>query len=348
VSNPPQFILVQFDDSIQASLLPQVRSLLNRRNPNGCPAKGTWYTQVLYSDPFLATQWVAQGHEMGDHSVTHSPPFAGSFEEVDGMRRWAREFAGVTRVTGMRFPFRAYTKESIEMLARMGFEYDSSMSSVHRMWPFTLDHGTVLECFNTPSLCGERLDARGLWEIPMINTRGPQGYHLMDIFNDYSITNPIPPEQVTSTLLSNFNEHYAGNRAPFGVFTHPVWLGPEIPGSIPDGTRKLAAVNEFLDQAMRNPDVWIVTAQQLIAYMRNPVPASQLGSQSYMQCYEAPPTNICNGMSETGVQSCNLPGGGSFRVFETDVDLLWLSSGYSQSTKSSTTKTTRDDAVSCP
>jgi peptidoglycan/xylan/chitin deacetylase (PgdA/CDA1 family) len=308
IENPPQFILIQFDDSIQSSLLPQARALFaNRRNPNGCPATATWYTQVLYSDPFLATEWVAQGNEIGDHSVTHSPPFAGSYEEIEGMRRWAREFAGVHKVTGMRYPFRNYSKDSIEMLARLGFEYDSSFSTVQRMWPFTMDHGMVLECWNSQSFCGQSVNAPGLWEIPMVNTQGPQGLHLMDIYNDYSITNPIPPEQVTSTLLTNFNEHYNGNRAPFGIFTHPVWLGPAIAGAIPDGSQKLAAVNRFLDQAMRNPNVWIVTGQQLIQYMRNPVPASQLGSQSYMQCTESPPTNICNGVSQTGVQQCNLP-----------------------------------------
>ncbi len=63
VQNPPQFILIQFDDSIQSPLLSQARALFSsRRNPNGCPATATWYTQVLYSDPFLATQWLAEGN----------------------------------------------------------------------------------------------------------------------------------------------------------------------------------------------------------------------------------------------------------------------------------------------
>ena len=65
VPNPPQFIVVNYDDSIQGSAYPQATAMFrNRRNPNGCPAKATWYAQVLYSDPYLASQWHAQGNEM--------------------------------------------------------------------------------------------------------------------------------------------------------------------------------------------------------------------------------------------------------------------------------------------
>ena len=65
IANPPQFLMLTFDDSIQASTLPQAQDLFKSlTNPNGCPARATWFTQVFYSDPFLATQWYAQGNEM--------------------------------------------------------------------------------------------------------------------------------------------------------------------------------------------------------------------------------------------------------------------------------------------
>lgn len=71
---------------------------------------------------------------------------------------------------------------------------------------------------------------------------------------------------------------------------------------------------------MSKPDVWMVTPSQLIEYMKNPVSASELGSQSYMQCNPnpAPPTNICNGIGSTGIifkhdiiglDTCFLPNG---------------------------------------
>lgn len=56
-------------------------------------------------------------------------------------------------------------------------------------------------------------------------------------------------------------------------------------------------LNDFLDYAQQRPNVWIVTNQQLLAWMRNPVPASQLNTIPEFQCQRPQVTaNICNGM----------------------------------------------------
>ncbi|KAJ3302652.1 hypothetical protein HDV03_004772 [Kappamyces sp. JEL0829] len=267
VANPPQFFVLTFDDAVQDSLIPTAKALFgNRKNPNGCPVGATWYAQVLYSNPYTMTQWYAQGNEIGDHSVTHSSPFAGSYAEIEGMRAWATTFAGIPRgkIQGVRFPFRNYSQAAIEQVAAMGFTYDSSMaaSGADSTWPYTLDYGVVTECGGQYDLCGKKINAPGFWELPMYSTQGPEGPHLMDPYNDYDITNPIKPSVAASTLLANFQTHYTGNRAPFGLYVHPLWLGPAIPPSIPDGAAKLAAMNGMIDSIMKNPDVWMVTGSQ--------------------------------------------------------------------------------------
>lgn len=47
------------------------------------------------------------------------------------------------------------------------------------------------------------------------------------------------------------------------------------------------------------PDVWFVTNQQLLQWMKNPVKASELGKQDYMRC-EQPviAKEICNGLDD--------------------------------------------------
>lgn len=64
---------------------------------------------------------------------------------------------------------------------------------------------------------------------------------------------------------------------------------------------------------MSSPDVWMVTHQQLLQYMQNPVPNTELSSQPYMQCNQnpKPPTNICNGVDGSTIQpqTCPLPDG---------------------------------------
>jgi hypothetical protein len=194
------------------------------------------------------------------------------------MRAWATAFAGIPRskLKGIRFPFRNYTQESIETAARLGFEYDTSMAAYGAetsIWPYTLDNGVVTECQGQYSLCGRKINAPGFWELPMYSTLGPEGPHLMDpcksiqpltLDNDYDLANPIASDVIVSTLLSNFQSHYNGNRAPFGLYVHPLWLGPAISTSVPDGSKKLAAMNQMMDSIMKNPDVWMVTGSQVI------------------------------------------------------------------------------------
>lgn len=120
---------------------------------------------------------------------------------------------------------------------------------------------------------------------------------LFDPYNFPSVDKPFTPIEVLEGYKSTFDSHYSGNNAPFGVYMHPVWVGSGIPPSIPNGDQKYKAVSDFLDYAMSRPNVWMVTYSQLIEYMKNPVSASQLGSQPYMQCNQpSPPTEICNGL----------------------------------------------------
>ncbi|KAJ3032457.1 hypothetical protein HDV00_007532 [Rhizophlyctis rosea] len=320
VSSPPQFLLVTFDDAMQSTTMPAAQALIaNRKNPNGCPVGATFFVSADYSDPFYLTQWYAAGSEVADHTITHAEPFAGTYAEIEGNRYWATSLGGIPRskYIGFRHPFLNYTVDSLNLLAKMGFTYESSMSAGptgDNTWPYTLDYGSVNDCMNQVNVCGQKLNAAGLWEIPMATLSNNQvGLELMDPFNLPSVANATDPATVTADYQAAFDARYNSNRAPFGVYTHPVWLGAAQPPSIPDGSKKLAAVQAFLDYATKKPDVWMVTNAQLIEYMKNPVPAAQLGSQSYMQCTHtpAPPTNICNGLagSSSLVESCNFANG---------------------------------------
>ena len=58
-------------------------------------------------------------------------------------------------------------------------------------------------------------------------------------------------------------------------------------------------VNAFLDWAQQQQDVWVVTNEQLIAWMRNLVPASQLNTLKEFQCQRPQVSGqVCNGIPE--------------------------------------------------
>lgn len=69
-------------------------------------------------------------------------------------------------------------------------------------------------------------------------------------------------------------------------------------------------INEFLDWAQEQQDVWIVSNEQLLAWVQNPVPLSQLDTVEALKCSTPevdPSLQVCNGIpqNEAGlVQEC--------------------------------------------
>lgn len=315
VDNPPQFVILTHDDAIQAEVMGPVNAFLKGRlNPNGCPIGSTFFTQAYYSDPILATNYYGMNQEVATHSIDHLDPNpTATFQgQVQGSIAFAVKLGGVpaTKVIGFRHPFLSYTAESLAIVASSGLKYDSSMSSYidDDVWPYTLDYGTVNDCnAGVKSLCGKTLNAKGLWEIPLASVMTAAGVALgLDVYNYIENGQTITPANIVKYYKEGFDRRYKGDRTPFGIYTHPVWLGPANQ-AIPDGSGKLAALLEVLDYAMQTPDVWVITNSQLIEYMKNPVSATDLPSQYYMQCnLPAPPTNICNGLDMTLAETCNL------------------------------------------
>ena len=65
----PQFIVFTADDAIQSYTLDAVNMFLaQRKNPNGCPIKMTYYTSLNYTNYTLVTDWFVAGNEIADHT----------------------------------------------------------------------------------------------------------------------------------------------------------------------------------------------------------------------------------------------------------------------------------------
>ncbi|CAO3632038.1 unnamed protein product [Cunninghamella blakesleeana] len=175
--------------------------------------------------------------------------------------------------------------------------------------PYTLDNGMANDCWT--GICDTgKVKLNGIWEFPMYavmdNANTPQ---LMDVYLAGSVAD------VNAWSTTNFERHYNGNRQPFGIYVHPTHL-TNYPGT-PDVSSLLNGVVSFIKSLEGKQDVWFVTNDQLLQWMQNPVPASQLSNQPYMKC-DLPNTGkeICNGLenitiSTEGVasgsllQSCN-------------------------------------------
>ncbi|OZJ01696.1 hypothetical protein BZG36_05489, partial [Bifiguratus adelaidae] len=300
----PQFVTVTFDDSVQNYLWDTVQQMLSTKNPNGCPAKGTFFTEVLYTNFTLVQQFYAAGNEVADHTVNHYD-LPQPADEISACRQILKEYAGVPlgKIQGFRAPFLNYTLDTLKELAAQNFTYDSSATAVvdDAYWPYTLDYGIANDCWTGQCGAGQA-KIPGLWEIPMYAIVDPSNTQtvigLMDVYLEANTT------AISSYMSANFDRHYNGNRQPFGVYVHPVHLST-IPGvPIASGQQApadyLSSTVSFLSSIASQPDVWFVSNEQLLQWMKNPVPASQLASQPYMQCQKPVINkNICNGLDDT-------------------------------------------------
>jgi len=305
------FIVFTADDAIQSYTLDSVNQFLARRkNPNGCRPKMTYYTSLSFTNFTLVTDWFVAGNEIADHTMTHvgDPPQ----QEIQGNLIALSALAGIPipSVKGFRAPFLNYSVNTLKLLAKAGFTYDSSSSAsipvtdpgTDAFWPYTLDHGMANDCLAVEGSCKGQPVLPGFWEFPMyamFDKLGVAGPHLMDPWLDNA--NGEGKVNDTATLeymKATFTAHYNGNRQPFGLYTHPIHLSTTYPGlSAPKNT--IAMINEFLDWAQMQQNVWIVSNEQLLEWVKNPVPVSQLNTFEALKCMTPnvdASTKVCSGI----------------------------------------------------
>lgn len=107
----------------------------------------------------------------------------------------------------------------------------------------------------------------GLWEVP-----------INPLFNEFntchhadqcvfpSASDDDDTEAIVDFLKENFDRHYATNRAPFQLNFHVTWFTQK---------RNVRALNKFLDHLSTFKDVWFVTFQQMLSWVKNPRPSSE-------------------------------------------------------------------------
>lgn len=310
-SDVPMFVVFTADDAIQSYTLDSVNQFLaHRKNPNGCTPKMTYFTSLNFTNYTLVTDWYVAGNEIADHTMTHvgSPPA----EEINGNLIALNALAGIpmSSIQGFRAPFLNYSRETLEILYQSKFTYDSSAAAsipvtdpgTDAYWPYTLDNGMANNCLDVANTCKGEPKLPGFWEIPMyafFDDNGVNGPHLMDPWLDIANGGTKPNDTATFEYMkATFTAHYNGNRQPIGLYTHPIHLSTTYPG-VDVSNSTINMINAFLDWAQTQQNVWIVSNEQLLDWVRHPVPVSQLDQVASLKC-STPQVNdkICNGMPQ--------------------------------------------------
>ncbi|XP_063829548.1 chitin deacetylase 1 [Ostrinia nubilalis] len=249
-----------------------------RRNPNGCPIKATFFVSHPYTNYRHVQKLWNDGHEIAINSITRREPeewwsknatVEDWFDEMVGQANIINRFSRVRMedFRGLRAPFLSVGwNRQFLMMQEFGFVYDATVVAPPvnpPYWPYTLDYKMPHRCAGDNQYCPTRSYA-GLWEMvinPLVN--GTETCATLDRC-------PTKParDDVYNILMNNFKRHYLTNRAPFGIHLESTWLK--------SSDEYLMEFKKFIDEVLKLPDVYFVTNRQAIEWMKRPTPVLQL------------------------------------------------------------------------
>ncbi|XP_023933236.1 uncharacterized protein LOC112042631 [Lingula anatina] len=292
IAETPQFVLLSFDDAVTQNNFKFFTEIFSDglKNPNDCLISATFYVSDELNTNYKLVETLFQdGNTISSHSSTHRFPQSWWITasetqlaaEFDGQRRVLalRGHIPYQKIMGMRIPFLQQGGNTPYRMAQSyRFKYDSSFvtgPNNHRgflnyrpPWPFTLNHQPGRSVF--PFICDigpcPTESFPGLWEIPLVRMLGPNG-------QTCAMADGCKTTSATETydfLMNNFQRHYNGNRAPFGINLHATWF-ERNPHALP-------ALRRFLREMSTHKDVWVVGAEMLIDWARNPIPNRALST----------------------------------------------------------------------
>ncbi|XP_041378624.1 chitin deacetylase 8-like [Gigantopelta aegis] len=284
-------VMLTFDDSVNVGNFDFFRKLFDGkfRNPNGCGIKGTFFVSGDATQYHLVEELYKMGMEISSHSLSHRSPttwwakagYDGYVHEIEGMRKRLSRQGKIPHddIKGMRVPFlQVGGDDQYQMLADYDYLYDSSMVTGHLykndkppVWPFTLDWAPDSKtCSLAP--CPQK-SYPGLWEIPLIRWYGSN--KMACAMPDGCVIG-LGRQGTLDYLNDNFNRHYSTNRSPLGIFLHASWFRRKA--------GNFEGMMDFLQELSRMDDVWVISASQVLDWIKKPVPISQVKNIDSWQC----------------------------------------------------------------
>lgn len=282
LSETPQMVYLTIDGSINAAVYRRYKQLVaNKKNPNGCRVRGTLFASQRGTLPQIAKKLIKLGAEVAMQGL-HEHHYENSqhMEEEVIAQLISMKKTGVN-ATGWKTPeLKALGNEQFRLLQKYGFKYDATLSeniptaSEHKPWPYTLDFGYTGECV-IPK-CPTR-SFPGLWEIPSVAVTD---YRKMFECNyvDGCMFNPPTSADTVKFLWDNFMYNYKTNRAPFGIHLRQVWFThPAYSGNI-------QGLKDFISKLLTLKDVYVVSSDDILTWMQNPVPVSEITGKVPWNC----------------------------------------------------------------
>jgi hypothetical protein len=112
-----------------------------------------------------------------------------------------------------------------------------------------------------------------MWEIPVYNIKYNGQTYSMDpgMKTDWGDAKELPVEDV---MIGAFNEAYNGNRAPVPLGIHVYWMTD----------KHIKGAQKFIKYALSKPNTYFVTYRQVMEWMKDPVPNSEMAAWLKARC----------------------------------------------------------------
>lgn len=161
------------------------------------------------------------------------------------------------------------------------------------IWPFTLDYKSEHGCVIEPC---PHASYPGLWEIPMVDYIDKVG----DFCNSVdACAFPSSKEEALDLLRYNFARHYFTNKAPFPVYIRARWFE--------EAHYNIEALEEFLDELSQMEDVYFVTMEQVVQWMRYPTNLENIKEFAPWQCDHSDREESCENVNTCVYFNVTLP-----------------------------------------
>ncbi|XP_066945313.1 chitin deacetylase 8-like [Macrobrachium rosenbergii] len=314
----PQFVVVSFNDAVTVSNYDFYHDIVTTyRNPNGCRMTMTMFLNHLNNDYTLSNELWRLGSEIGVRSVTassveywKSANYTVWHNEIQDTKKMISKYGRIpeAEILGTRAPhMQIGGDEMYQALTDAGFGYDSSWTALAytnwygspakgALYPYTLD-------FKSPQIpddcpvgrCPENL-YKGLFVTPVLDLESFSGYpcNMIDAcesqYNETDCPEQVCEDNVFEFLKKNFEHNYNGNRAPFGLHTAPSWFEKD---KINNSTAHTRGYKRFLEYAASLEEVWIVSHNKVVEYMKDPVPYMDVGNLDAFKCPSIDPDSNC-------------------------------------------------------
>ncbi|KAK2183214.1 hypothetical protein NP493_320g02062 [Ridgeia piscesae] len=283
----PQMVLFTFSDRVSGNLRKTLIDIFpdSLRNPqNDCPVSLTIFVLGSGSDYCAVHKLYVRGHEIATYGINRT----GNTEEWTEFD-WEKQFIDHAEemvekaflpddhVRGARTPLQKPGGDNqYNTLYGKGFMYDSTLLGGAKSleeeqlppWPVTLDipWGNRFQCL-TPRCPTKSYD--GFWELPILRLINPENGR-MCAFLDDCVVSLRTPNDVYRLLYLNFRHHYDTNRAPMMINLATKTLKNKV---------AVAGLKMFLQTIVSDghDDTFLVTFQDVIAWMESPQPISKVG-----------------------------------------------------------------------